>query len=383
MYDIVVFGTGKCCLEFNRYIDECKINIICYVDNNEEKQGLLFRNKNIISPYGLLKEIKYDFIVIASQFDDEILYQLRKMDINEEKIISFYKFIKKLNVLRICTSDYCLLNENINKSLISNKIQAIATGLSYGRYGIYCDDLKIKTINLAMDTQDIYYDYFLVQKVIKNTASVIKYCFVGVSYFSFHFDLSKSSSKHRCVLIYEKLFEDNHNYDRKKDEYLNEIHYFINKFLRDSFICEYIENIKCDNKNNEMWHNDFSEMNIEDKIASGKRVATIESNKNYYETVSENIDIIKKYFNLLKDNNIKPIVIVFPVTKYYYEFFDTRLKNEFYNIINSLKNEYNLLIYDYFNSKIFCDRDFMDQSHLNIRGAKKMTGILNNLITNM
>lgn len=381
MYDIVVFGTGKCCLEFNKYIDECKINILCYVDNNEAKQGLLFKNKNIISPYELLKEIKYDFIVIASQFDDEILYQLRKMNINEEKIISFYKFIKKLNLVRSCTNDYRLLNENINKLLKSNKIKAIATGLSYGRYGIYCDNLKIKTINLAMDTQDIYYDYAIAEKVINNTTSGIKYCFVGLSYFSFHFDLSKSSCKHRCALIYEKLFGDNHNYDRKKDEYLNKIYYFINKFLRDSFICEYIKNIRRDN--NELWNNDFSEMELEDKIASGKRVATIESNKNYYKTVIENVDIIKKYFNLLRDNNIKPIVIVYPVTKYYYDFFDMRLKNEFYTIINNLKNEYNFLIYDYFNSEIFCDSDFMDQSHLNIRGAKKMTGILNSLVTEM
>ncbi|WP_017810406.1 hypothetical protein [Clostridium saccharoperbutylacetonicum] len=53
------------------------------------------------------------------------------------------------------------------------------------------------------------------------------------------------------------------------------------------------------------------------------------------------------------------------------------MKEEFYSIINKVKEQYSFQFLDYFNNKLFEDSDFYDVSHLNEIGAEKFTRILN------
>jgi lysophospholipase L1-like esterase len=112
----------------------------------------------------------------------------------------------------------------------------------------------------------------------------------------------------------------------------------------------------------------------------GKKQAENDCNKDYPATVEENIQIFKEYLKLLKEYNIKPIVVVFPASECYTKYFSKRIQDEFYEIINKTKKEYFFQYIDYFKSKLFDDNDFRDVSHLNEKGAEKFTKILNEII---
>ena len=77
---------------------------------------------------------------------------------------------------------------------------------------------------------------------------------------------------------------------------------------------------------------------------------------------------------------MKPILVVFPTAKYYFEKFDKDIKDYFYQIINEVKNIYDFQFFDFFRSDLFDIEDFNDADHLNKKGAEKMTKLLDDLI---
>lgn len=96
----------------------------------------------------------------------------------------------------------------------------------------------------------------------------------------------------------------------------------------------------------------------------------------YAATRNENEKILEQYILFLKENNIVPIIVVCPTSKYYRDNFNINRKNIFYNILDKLKYKYNFQVVDYFDSDLFEDDDFGDYSHLNGNGAEKFTRIL-------
>lgn len=105
------------------------------------------------------------------------------------------------------------------------------------------------------------------------------------------------------------------------------------------------------------------------------------STMNYENTRYEYEIIFEKYLLFLKENNIKPIVVICPTSIYYRKHFDkSNKKAVFYNIINRFKKIYNFQVIDYFDGRLFNESDFWDYSHLNGKGAEKFTKILNNEI---
>lgn len=122
----------------------------------------------------------------------------------------------------------------------------------------------------------------------------------------------------------------------------------------------------------------FKPLNKNNKLYEvGKAQAELDCNKNYPKTVVENTKILKDYLELLMTNNIKPIIVVCPVTKYYSKYFSVRIKEEFLEIINKLQRDYNFQYIDYFESELFDDSLFYDVSHLTFEGGEKFTMLLN------
>jgi RNase H-fold protein (predicted Holliday junction resolvase) len=124
--------------------------------------------------------------------------------------------------------------------------------------------------------------------------------------------------------------------------------------------------------------------NYKTKEELGKIQAKRDCNKNYPKTVEENVHIFEEYIKMLRENNIEPIVVVFPATKYYYNYFSKRIENEFSAIIDSMRKKFNFVYLDYFKSHVFeTDEDFWDVSHLNESGAQKVTKFINDYIKDM
>lgn len=64
----------------------------------------------------------------------------------------------------------------------------------------------------------MYYDYKIAEYAINNTDNSFIYAIIGLSYYCFEYDLSKSVTKSRCLYNYRELFNDIHNYCIEEDE---------------------------------------------------------------------------------------------------------------------------------------------------------------------
>lgn len=364
MCNVIIFGTGSTANLLLNSLNK-KINVICYCDNDQSKWGKQYNNKEIVNPSTINKK-KFDYILIASQFNESIYKQLLEIKIREDRIFEFFRYIE-------CCYNYIKLDlENIEKNI--QEIETIMTGISYAEKAIKSELLIKKTNKLARPSQDLYFDYNLVKYIVKNNKNYIinlKYVLICLSYYSFEYDMSNSAMKGKVQLYYEAIGEKHHlefeNNLLKRME--------INKIIAEKILARHPNGVPKIN-----WiNNENNKLNTVDE-ENCKKQALLDGNKNYPETVKENTQIFKDYLELLKDNNIKPIVIVCPVSKYYAKYFPQRLKDEFHTIINETRKEYDFQFIDYFNSDLFNDEDFYDVSHLNNEGAEKFTKILNEIV---
>jgi RNase H-fold protein (predicted Holliday junction resolvase) len=106
-----------------------------------------------------------------------------------------------------------------------------------------------------------------------------------------------------------------------------------------------------------------------------------EFHKNFPETREENIKIFREYLQLLKNNNIKTIVVIPPLSKFYEERISAKLREETLEIIQNAGNEYDFTFLDFSDNTLFDDKYFTDGAHLNEKGAEKFTDIVNQYIS--
>ncbi|NMM61478.1 chemotaxis protein [Clostridium sp. P21] len=361
MYNVLVFGTGKVSdiLETSLNND---VNIVAYVDNDKSKWKKLKNCKCIIQPNEIWK-YKFDYILIASQFNEEIYYQLLNMGIDSDKIFEYYKFY--INYYNYYKTN---MDEFLNK--YKKSVEIIATGISYANTGFRTDICCKNAYSFTWGSQDIFYDYYTVKFLLEkfpNKVSDLKHVLIGICYYSFQYDMSLSSMRSKVPLYYSVLKEA-HNFKDIDKAYEA---YELNKNIANVVL----------KKNNDGTYDLKSDIqtsiHYDDKWNIGKKQAELDCNKNYPETVKENTQIFKDYLQLLKDYNIKPIVVVFPASKYYTTYFSKRIEDEFHSIINGVRKEYDFQYIDYFRLDLFEDEDFADVSHLNDKGAEKLTKLLN------
>lgn len=365
MYKIIIFGCGSGAQKVINALKE-EVNVIAFADNDLKKQNTIYSGVKVINPINI-KDYVYDFIVIGSQYNIAIKKQLLKLGIKEKKIFDFYNYI--------CTINFIKENiEYFGKYALELDYETIITGISYANNGFDVKTCKSKTFRFSFASQDIYYDYNIIKYVLNNYKDKIqniKYALIGLSYYSFQYDMSLSSMKNR-VLLYYQAINLKHNLKDvsilKLDEQPNK------KLVEKLFKTDGYKNIII------QWDKKGDIVNISDKDEAGKLQAELDCNKNYPETVKENISLMKEYLDMLEKNHIKPIIIVFPASKYYTKYFSKRIEDEFQSIISDLIKKYKFQYIDYFRSEQFEDVDFVDVSHLSSIGATKFTEILNNQI---
>ncbi|WML35467.1 chemotaxis protein [Clostridium sp. OS1-26] len=360
MYNVLMFGTGKSSIIIENVLN-CKVKILAYVDNNESKWGTKRNNILIVKPEQI-KNYDYDYIIIASQFNEEIYNQLIDLGVVENKIFQYYKFMDNYS------NEYKYMIDNFIENN-NDDLEAICTGISYAYTGFSEKKCLKSCYKFSLSSQDIFYDYHTIKYLFNNFKEKVinvKYAIIGLCYYSFQYDMSLSAMKNKVVWYYSILKTAHHysNADRLSEEYENNREIAEKTFRINGGYFDFVYDVPS-----------FKE--YENKVEIGRKQAELDCNKDYPKTVQENIQIFKDYLRFLKDNNIKPIVVVFPASKYYTEYFSKRIEDEFYCIINQVKKEYNFQYIDYFRSELFDDDDFSDVSHLNNQGAEKFTKMLN------
>lgn len=88
---IVIFGTGSGGVTFFNQ-QKYRFNVLAFVDNNPQKQGVSFLGRQVYSPEKICA-LAYDKIIIASDYHVEIYHQLvNELKLPAEKIALFHEF---------------------------------------------------------------------------------------------------------------------------------------------------------------------------------------------------------------------------------------------------------------------------------------------------
>ncbi len=81
------------------------------------------------------------------------------MGIPKNKILQFFKFVDlSWNVFKYQMDNFINLKE---------KVEMLATGISYTNMGLRAEALNKKCFKFSIGSQDIYYDYNIVNYIIK------------------------------------------------------------------------------------------------------------------------------------------------------------------------------------------------------------------------
>lgn len=363
--------------EMERFPKDSKYNIMIFANNTRDKN--IEELSNIFNILGFINDksihdknifkiakddpmlINLDYIIIFEEDRKNIEYIKRKLSefIPIDKIYDYYEH----NYLMIVEG----FEYKLDQILKMPEVELLSTGLSYVETAINDDLLNVPSFNFALSSQDLFYDYNVVKYLLnfQHIKNNLKYCIIGLAYYSFDYDLSKSSGATR-VHRYLPTLGTTHNYSNIPQ--LNIMHY---NYLKTDYKNDYLRLAQA-KENVVMYVGNKDEQDY---------IAKHNSQMNYPETVEENKQIFKDYLELLKVNNIKPIIVICPTSINYHRYFnDKTLKNRFYNTLTEFQKQYNFEILDYFESDLFGDSDFWDYSHMNKKGANKFTKILNEKI---
>lgn len=387
--------------------ENLRIRVLVIIDSLTDKNLLNKISKNIevvkILDVDKLNFVNDDFEYVLNLCEDtnseekiinNLLVEQHRLLNLKERYINYYKELIYMYRKRYF---YSKLVTSIREAKENKNVDMICTGLSYTMKGYYDKFSKYNCVNLGASSQDLYYDYLIAKDVI-NINRNIKHCLIGLVYYSFHWDLSSTKNEsYRIEDIYYPIFKDKHNFrgiipednnaDIKelfsREDLLKDIFYehIYEDILREKFQWELNSELMDVFWNNSTYlEGELSNRIEEVKIKEGRERAELHNRINYKATKEENFNILKAYLKLLKDNGIKATIVVFPVTSYYGNAFNKKIKKEFYDNINFLKKEYDFQVIDLFNSKEFGIECFSDYDHLNKKGAIRCTEVINNFI---
>lgn len=363
----IVTGVNDLSINIDQLIDTNKCKIVAFISDNNELQGTYIKDIPVFAR-NEIPFINYDYLIISDYFTCNL----------EEKVIININDYKKQYY------DYEVFRAYASYFNCKNPLDGFITGLSYAEVGIDTSHLPYNVLNVAVSSQDLFYDYQWAKMILTNheIGSNVKFAIIGMSYYSFQYDLSKSSLKNKVHNYYPffKTFRKHPSSEEVIENYIK-----FQQVASEIFVKEYntiLYNLFKDNS--ESWWDDMvSKAMDKDAIERDKWIVERDCCKDYPETVQENIRILREYISLLKSKEIIPIIVTCPTSKHYYSKFSLRIKEEYMELMNIIKNEFDIQVFDYFESNAFSDEDFYHVSHLNKNGAKKFTMLLNDRLKNI
>lgn len=103
-----IFGAGETA---KRYIDEFKLDVDFFIDNNPKKWGQFFLGKEIVSPDTLAKRKGQITIIIGSQYVNEISEQLKKLGLEQGDDFFSPKNLVEEMILKECSREDTIKKE--------------------------------------------------------------------------------------------------------------------------------------------------------------------------------------------------------------------------------------------------------------------------------
>ena len=329
--------------------------------------------KNLIYPLYDLKECVRDFyydyvLCVGNGWERNLIMSVQKYGVPKDKIVGFSLPYKTNFVLE--------RNLRYFKEHAAD-FDMFATGISYFRGNLDVTYFKKKLFNFAIPSQDLYYNF----QVAKHTViyggghNGIRNALIGLAPYSFHYDLSKTINNSFSLLFYLIAFDDLHNFHVPADVYKK---FFRTKYLSKRLSLESVDvTVPFGSKNS------LTFMMPKHRLAN-REIADEWSEKNYPETRAENVKILDEYLTLCEETNIRPIMILSPLSEGYRKHFSKQKLNEFYYLVEqACKKHTSAIFIDGWKLQGVIDADFRDYGHMNTQGAAKFSAFLNDFIESL
>lgn len=338
---------------------------------------------------------EYDAVIVAIKDEKHAgyLYELLVciMGNDESRIIDFYAVYRAIVPVMIV--------DRVMKNPLKPKYDGMILGISHANYGIIPRCLHVPFCNLAVPSQDIYYNLKTLEYCLSNyrgKISELKYLIIDMfDYTYFNYDVSLSKTAVSYYYYYGGYTLDAHNFAQNKNFDYSFEHM---RMLLQEKKLEGITGEKMilwetifDNVHEKMQYCEFDnpvKLFERARIVKAKdleeyQVCTSIVKNTYQETIKENIGYFYELLDLVYKINpdMKVFIILLPryakaeemaVGAY------AGWKKLFYDIIEETGKEYPFQFIDFKGHEISQERAcFYDVSHLNYYGAVKFTNLLN------
>lgn len=355
MIRVVIWGTGNVAKTIIKKLDH-EVEIVAFVDNYSMSK--VFFDKPLYRPEAVMN-LEYDYIIICSVYDYEICKQAQVLGVTSSKIV----VLNPINIDKYLVFKHFFFDKKLDElKKKHHKIQLLITGISYHNDGISTKKLNKNAFKFANRSQDIYCDFEMVKYMLKNYhLSSLKYVIIGLSYYSFEYDLSKSTGSWQMLRYYP---------------YIENMHNLISPQYQEDYYLKEIKNIESISIPKGIINYDLRKFDLNE--LEGEITARADFKKNHPPTVFENKRILMDYIKILTDNKIKPIFVIMPVTKYYSKYCSSSIRKRFYDNLNEvIENNTKVQVLDYFDKMNYPDSYYYHINHLNKRGAIAFTEQLN------
>ena len=296
--------------------------------------------------------------------------------------------------------DYFYLRNNLLAD--NEEYKNVFVGSSYTLFGIVPSN---NSTVLALQSQDIYYSYKILQEKLKkqksnNSTLKSTKAFVGLGYYSLYSDLSLTKSDdetNRIYDVYYPLFNDMHNMSSETyrgaferldvfDKVLIAFFKNFNKIIWGEQQCSYFDTVVTrESKALKNWPNkekDWNDLTGDERIEAARmRVLAHERSLKHYQTSQENKKIIREIKKICIDSGYELCVFIAPMTKEYLECMTDDFKQKGQELLDFLKEE-EIKVVDCNHYNLFNTEDFVDMDHLSLSGASKLTELLVNILEN-
>ena len=317
-------------------------------------------------PIGEILNENWDYLIVLSdkeQVQKEIQEKVNKLSggggKNKRVVLPVYLYQKNLwyapDIFQSKLQEFS-----------SQYTTGLICGLSYSLYGIDESELPGINLNFSWHGMDLYYISKFLKKVLVD--SKVQKLILVIPYYYFNYDMSSSLYQFKSGQIHAcRGARDWHNAEEATDEIYN---YQINERLFGTRLWEILDN---------KWKPYCGKM--ERKTDNQQQYELGSMWKITHEsTIIENVEIMKEILMLCRKNHIEMNVVVPPLlTSCLYEgeiqYFE-KTKRKWNTIMNSLKQQYSINIYDFCDIYTGCFEMFFDYEHLNEIGKENFTNII-------
>lgn len=371
---VYIAGTNKLAFLFQDLLNPQKAEFGGYVTFHHDEEGQFVWGGYPLIPIEQYESLNADYLVICDEADFD------KIDRADRKIVSPRYSLSVIGMY--LGEEYYIYRKKAIRDMKDENICGIITGMSYTQRGINAERMSKKWCMCAYPSQDLYYDFFALADAIRKSGDRLKYAVMGISPYSFRYDLSLSKGVQEKVYFYYREFGEFHNAIPiqedlelmvRYDNVLDELCYPNWRDIYFDFIAEHSF------KRSEQIF-DFTGLDEKQQEKSLEEMKKI-SNKPYTDTIAENRMVFDMYMKLCKKHNIKVTVLIPPCSVFFRDHFPNEYVEETRDIISEFRGKYDMEILDLYDACEFADdRYYMDEAHMNKWGAEKLTQTLDEFL---